>query len=369
MVSVHASPITAEDPIFSTAELQALIAAQGSEAWLDDPVAQDALWRAAQDGTSRLSLTQWLGALTGCCQGRQDPLLALRIGQQMHLTAYGMLGFTLLSSPTLREALATANHFSLLVNLKHRLHLEVDGATAAVHLQENFALVGADKYFCTLLETAKILTLLGDMLGHGFKAREVRLNINADPADARRMSEVLGVPTQVNCLYTCIVIDGQCADAPLPQSHAMTHQSCRTQCVTQLQELSQRYDLCYQIQKMLLASPDRIPALPEVASRLHLSPRTLRRKLEVTGNSYNQILEDVRKKLAIRYLLDTPLTTEAISEKLSYSDAANFRHAFKRWTGTAPRAFRSQNRDTDWSLPAAFTLPQASRAARLSAHA
>jgi AraC-like DNA-binding protein len=119
---------------------------------------------------------------------------------------------------------------------------------------------------------------------------------------------------------------------------------------------------------MLLASPGSIPALPEVASRLHLSPRTLRRKLEATGNSYNQILEDVRKKLAIRYLLDTPLTTEAISEKLSYSDAANFRHAFKRWTGTAPRAFRSQNRDADWSMSPAFTLPAHASAAQ-AAHA
>ncbi|WP_296254282.1 MULTISPECIES: AraC family transcriptional regulator [unclassified Pseudomonas] len=371
MVSVQASPITPEDRVFSTVELQALLAIHGNEPSF---VAQLLALHGLQvdtidDPATRLSLSQWLGTLSSCCYDRQDPLLALRVGQQMHLTAYGMLGFSLLSCPSLPDALDIANHFGLLANLKHQLHLEVDGEVAHLYLRETFTLLGIDKYFSTLLESAKILTLLGDMLGHGFKAQALRLNFNAEAGDAQAISRALGVPVQVNCLDNCISFSRHYVDQPLPQSHAITHQSCKALCSAQLRELSQRYDLCYQIQKMLLASPDRIPPLPEVASRLHLSPRTLRRKLEAVGSSYNLILEDVRKKLAIRYLLDTPLTTEAISEKLSYSDAANFRHAFKRWTGTAPRAFRSQNREIAWSMPPAFALPGASGGAMARAHA
>lgn len=361
MVSVQASPITPEDRVFSTVELQALLAGSSTEA---SSVAQLLAINGLQantfeDPATRLSLSQWLGTLSRCCHERQDPLLALRVGQQMHLTAYGMLGLTLLSSASLRDALDIANHLGLLANLKHQLHLEVDGDVAHLYLREHFALLGTDKYFSTLLESAKILTLLGDMLGHGFKAQALRLNLNTEAGDVQAISQALGVPAQVNCLDNCISFSSYYVDQPLPQSHAMTHQSCKALCSAQLHELNQRYDLCYQIQKMLLASPSRIPPLPEVAARLHLSPRTLRRKLEAVGSSYNMILEDVRKKLAIRYLLDTPLTTEAISEKLSYSDAANFRHAFKRWTGTAPRAFRTQNREIDRSMPPAFTLPGA----------
>lgn len=371
MVSVQASPITPEDRVFSTVELQALLArhSDGRAALMPVLALHGLHPEALEDPAARLSLSQWLSALTGCCHDRQDPLLALRVGQQMHLTAYGMLGFTLLSSASLREALDIANHFGLLANLKHQLHLEVDGDVAHLYLRENFALLGSEKYFSTLLESAKILTLLGDMLGHGFKAQALRLNLNAEPGEPQGVSQALGIPVQVNCLDNCISFSSHYVDQPLPQSHAMTHQSCKALCSAQLRELSQRYDLCYQIQKMLLASPSRIPPLPEVASRLHLSPRTLRRKLEAVGSSYNLILEDVRKKLAIRYLLDTPLTTEAISEKLSYSDAANFRHAFKRWTGTAPRAFRSQNREIDWSMPPAFTLPSTNTGTRVHAHA
>lgn len=371
MVSVQASPITPEDRVFSTVELQALLAANSEErSSVVQLLAVNGLPAdTLDDHATRVSLSQWLGTLTACCHDRQEPLLAVRVGQQMHLTAYGMLGFTLLSSASLRQALDIANEFGLLANLKHQLHLQVDGDVAYLHLRENFALLGSEKYFSTLLESAKILTLLGDMLGHGFSALSVHLNLNAEPAEAHAIAQALGVPVHLNCTDNRISFSSHYVDQPLPQSHAMTHQSCKALCSAQLRELSQRYDLCYQIRKMLLASPSRIPPLPEVASRLHLSPRTLRRKLETVGSSYNLILEDVRKKLAIRYLLDTPLTTEAISEKLSYSDAANFRHAFKRWTGTAPRAFRSQNREIDWSLPQAFSLPGASTGAMVHAHA
>lgn len=371
MVSVQASPITPQDRIFSTVELQALLAGHSTDGLSVARLLATNGLRADnfEDPDMRLSLSQWLSTLSSYCQERQDPLIALRVGQRMHLTAYGMLGLTLLSSASLRDALDTANHLGLLANLKHRLHLEMEGDLAHLYLQENFALLGSDKYFSTLLESAKILTLLGDMLGHGFKARALRLNLNTDADDAQAISRVLGVPAHVNCQDNCISFSSHYVDQPLPQSHAMTHQSCKALCSVQLRELSQRYDLCYQIQKMLLASPDRMPALPEVASRLHLSPRTLRRKLEAVGSSYNMILEDVRKKLAIRYLLDTPLTTEAISEKLCYSDAANFRHAFKRWTGTAPRAFRTQNREIDCRVAPPFTLAGATGGAMAHHHA
>lgn len=352
MVSVEASPITPQDKVFSTAEWQAL----NNHC-------------AAHDVTSdtphtRLSLDQWLTTLTRHCQADADPLLALRVGQDMHLTAYGMVGFALLSSANLREALEVANQFALLMNLKHRLLLSVDGNCAHILLQESFPLLGAARHYNTLLESAKLLTLLGDILGHGFTAQQVSLNVAGDTSDAQAISRTLGAPTYLNSTENRISFSRQFVEQPLPQSQAMTYQSCKAVCRDQMRELSQRYDLCYQVQKLLLATPEHIPSLTEVAARLHLSPRTLRRKLETTQSSYNQILEDVRKKLAIRYLLDTPLTTEAISEKLSYSDAANFRHAFKRWTGTAPRAFRAQYRDNDWTMPAPHTLPGAMGNAR-----
>jgi AraC-like DNA-binding protein len=83
-------------------------------------------------------------------------------------------------------------------------------------------------------------------------------------------------------------------------------------------------------------------SLGDIANRLALSERTLRRRLRALGTSYNRILQDVRSATAKQWLRDSNLTMESIAWRLGYTETANFRHAFKRWTGQSPQAFRRQ---------------------------
>jgi AraC-like DNA-binding protein len=76
-----------------------------------------------------------------------------------------------------------------------------------------------------------------------------------------------------------------------------------------------------------------------------MHPRALRRRLETEGTSYRDVLAEVRMRLAIEYLRRTQMTHEEIASRLGYSDAANFRHAFLRWTGKSPSEFRSIARE------------------------
>ena len=78
----------------------------------------------------------------------------------------------------------------------------------------------------------------------------------------------------------------------------------------------------------------------DVASDLNMSERTLRRKLREENTSFRNLVDQLRMEMAIKYLRDTDLNVEAISESLGFSDAANFRQAFRRWTKAAPHAFR-----------------------------
>ncbi|TMX45000.1 hypothetical protein DA100_04875 [Vibrio sp. Hep-1b-8] len=78
-----------------------------------------------------------------------------------------------------------------------------------------------------------------------------------------------------------------------------------------------------------------------LAVQFGCSERTLRRHLEQCCTSYQQLLNEVRADLAKEYLVGTRLTVEEIAFRLGYSDSANFRRAFKRWTGTTPQHFRA----------------------------
>lgn len=71
-----------------------------------------------------------------------------------------------------------------------------------------------------------------------------------------------------------------------------------------------------------------------------MSERTLRRRLEAEGTSYQAIVDSVRNHLAQQYLMDTDLSVVEIGSLVGFDDLANFRQAFRRWNSMSPAQFR-----------------------------
>jgi AraC-like DNA-binding protein len=82
------------------------------------------------------------------------------------------------------------------------------------------------------------------------------------------------------------------------------------------------------------------PTIAYVCDRLHVSRTTLLRKLRAEGTSFQQLLEETRKTLAMRYLTKSELTNQQIAHLVGYVDPNAFQRAFKRWTGTTPQSIR-----------------------------
>src|SRR5262249_55902507 len=79
-----------------------------------------------------------------------------------------------------------------------------------------------------------------------------------------------------------------------------------------------------------------LPDLDTVATRLHVGARSLQRRLRDSGHSYQSILDQVRRDLALRYLGDRRLAISEIAFLVGFAEVTNFYRAFKRWTGTTP---------------------------------
>jgi AraC-like DNA-binding protein len=77
-----------------------------------------------------------------------------------------------------------------------------------------------------------------------------------------------------------------------------------------------------------------------VARALHMSSRTLQRRLDAEGASFSEIVDEVRGRLARRWLADEARTLAEVAYGLGFSDLATFSRAFKRWTGKPPGAWR-----------------------------
>jgi AraC-like DNA-binding protein len=126
------------------------------------------------------------------------------------------------------------------------------------------------------------------------------------------------------------------ADAPLPTSDARL--------------LATVHDLAPDASPPHALAPDVVALirdrLPEVATaddaadRLHMSARTLQRRLEAEHTSFTALVDATRERLARELLADLALPLAEIAYRLGFSDLATFSRAFKRWTGRPPGLFR-----------------------------
>jgi AraC-like DNA-binding protein len=80
-----------------------------------------------------------------------------------------------------------------------------------------------------------------------------------------------------------------------------------------------------------------------VAKNLALSVRTLSRRLADEGTTYAEIVDDLRRSLALQYLKEPGMSVSQIAWLLGYEGSTSFNHAFRRWTGQSPSAVRNQN--------------------------
>ncbi len=86
---------------------------------------------------------------------------------------------------------------------------------------------------------------------------------------------------------------------------------------------------------------DRLPTIEEIADQLHLSTRTLTRKLKREGTSFQRIKERIRRDRAVYLLTNQSCSVAAIAEKVGFSDPSVFARAFKSWTNVSPREYRA----------------------------
>ena len=86
--------------------------------------------------------------------------------------------------------------------------------------------------------------------------------------------------------------------------------------------------------------PERQPVVAGVARKLHMSARSLQRRLQSEGTSFAEVLSELRRDRALCYLQDRRISIGEVAVLLGFLDVTAFHRAFKRWTGTTPAEYR-----------------------------
>ncbi len=287
-------------------------------------------------------IRQYITVCHNALELSKDPETPFRVGSRIPLSAYGMYGFALLCSPTIREYFQVAVKYHRLATPLVSMSWREEEDSVSWVLAMNPAITHPAPLTRFLLEQQ--MTQL-----------TTHLKTVVDPDRCRPLHASLpyAAPRHLNLYkrYVCCELRFGQPEPELsyPKSllsekphmaHRLTSKLMRETCDRILGEVKTSTGVVGEVYQIIASTPRHSQTMEMVAQQLATTVRTLHRKLRSEGTSFTQILDDVRCNFAKEYLRTTNLSTEEISELLGFSEAANFRHAFHRWTGGTPATFR-----------------------------
>lgn len=266
--------------------------------------------------------------------------LGLLAGLRYHATAHGIWGYALIASQSLRDAIEVGLRY-LELSYSFCLITAVESADEVSLVIVPEVTDPAVARFVAERDIGIIATLYRDIAGPTARLHTVRLPYPEPESDAaRRIAETLSCAVQYDCAHYAAVFDRSTVDDPLPQADPHTADLAAGQCRDLAAARRALTGTSGQVRDVVFAQPRGPLTEAEAAAALHLSTRTLRRRLAAEGHSFRSLLDEVRSALACELLSGTDLPTAAIADRLGYSESASFTRAFRRWTGMSPLRWR-----------------------------
>jgi AraC-like DNA-binding protein len=170
----------------------------------------------------------------------------------------------------------------------------------------------------------------------------------AAPPHVLEYDLLFGAPCRFGAETTALVFDSALLKEPLLQDEAGIAAFLRRAPQDLLARIDDGSTTAARVRRLLGQSfpgPGLLPTESELADRLSVSPQTLRRRLAAEGTSFQQIRDQMRRDHAIAALAEGRTPIERISEQLGFSEPSAFHRAFKRWTGSTPRAYHPGESD------------------------
>jgi len=271
-------------------------------------------------------------ALTG------EPAMGLMLGMQMKVSHHGYIGFAAMTARNVGEALLIAERFAPLRSTAVDLRLTVEDDAAALSL-----------VFDTDLEPLRQMALLAVCVGLIQMGAAITGKVLSGrgeftfpkPDYVDRFLPMLGDNVVAfEQPVDRVIFDAAYLELPLVMADATASRIALEQCERELAALGEHAQLAGRVRRFIDEFDKGVPSLEDVASRLHVSTRTLKRQLAQQGTSFSDILDDIREQKALLLLARKDLSVEQVADRLGYSDVANFTRAFKRWTGQTPSGWR-----------------------------
>lgn len=264
--------------------------------------------------------------------------LGLVIAAETAFTHLGLAGLAAASAPTLGDALTVITRFEPLNVRSYR------GQSRWLPAEDKLAFYSIAPYndYTRFIVDAMLATwcrMIAECAGAD-ALREVRLEFSA-PSYHADYAAAFPCPVYFAADENAVLLTRNAASRPLRTREPQLHAELVALCEQKLRQLENESRLYARVQKVL--GPllrGNTPSLEEVADGLGMASWTLRRKLRDEGTSFQTLLDESRRDLALAYMKDVGLSLGEIAYILGFSTPGAFQRAFKRWTGVTPGEYR-----------------------------
>jgi AraC-like DNA-binding protein len=292
-----------------------------------------------QPQRDRIAIDELERVLASALSLIDDNCCGLRASRCWHPSDLGALGYAWLASSSIRAAVQRLVRYSKTVGEKAEL--------AAVESPQGFKVILDQKHRDPRVHefmTDFIMSLIIDMcrFNAGASLRPVEVCLHRErPECAKRYTDFYGCEVQFSSEADSFTLTTDDADRPLPTSNkqlAGLHDQVLIQQLAQLH----REDISTRCKSVILDNlTSGAISVEKVAQELHMSPRTLMRRLESQGTKLKSLVDEMRSELASRYLADPKNSITEVAFLLGFSHPSSLSRASHRWFGMSPIEFRS----------------------------
>jgi AraC-like DNA-binding protein len=268
-----------------------------------------------------------------------DSCFGLTAAEQWHPTSWHGLGYAWLASATLEEAFRRLVRYSGLISTSANIALEERGGVLRLTASTVPGAGLEDWPVLVDASAATIVHMCRVACGRDFDPDGVELP-HEGRGCRRRRQEFFRAPILYGAREIAILVNAGRARRPLPSANAELAHANERVIADYLAALGGGSTSVRVRRQLIDDLPSGDVTEEGVARALHMSRRTLQRKLGDEGTTYAAVLQDVRRELAESFIRDDSLTLSEITYLLGFSEVSSFSRSFKRWTGLPPTAYR-----------------------------
>ena len=291
------------------------------------------------DPDNRIPFAQLVALYERAAELTGDDNFGLHLGQSINPTAFDVVGYCALNSPTLGAAFGRVARYHSIWTDGALFNVETaNEMSAVVYTYADTSI--HDHRQDAEMTLATVATLCRNIASTDFAPTSVEFEHDA-PRDTSEHRQLFRCPIEFRAPSNRLTFPSKFLSLPIAKADASLCALLDRHAEELLAKFPPQHSLVDQVRSIIAAElRGGDPSLERAADQLRLTPRTLQRKLQDLGTSHNELLDQMRRQLAMRYLREHEMAICEVAYLLGFSESSSFHRAFKRWTGLTPKEFR-----------------------------